>query len=274
MSNLGYCLYGFFQTTDHRPQTTDLNILGIDNTHKLEAISLEDLVAVVSQVPLKEFGEESLKENIQDIKWLEKNIRAYDEITRKLFSQTTFIPVRFGTIYLTKERVKESIKDSKEQIIKLIKYLKGKVELGIKFFFNRKKLEEGLLTTDLEVNDLYKKIQSETPGKAHFLKKKLETLLNKKIELWSDEIIKIIFESLKVFSINIQLLSLRPKDGDLQMFFNVACLITNEKFDSFKEQINNLTNLEKLKSVNYEITGPWPPYSFANLDEEKETTNV
>lgn len=265
MNNFAYCLYGFYKNQAMPFPLT----CGIDNVHKLEIITLEDLIAVVSQVPLEEFGEESLKENIQNIKWLEKYIRAYDEITRKLFSQTTFIPVRFGTIYLTKDRVKESIKDSKEQIIKLIEHLKGKVELGVKFFFDRKKLEEELLTTDLEVNDLYKKMQGETPGKAHFLKKKLETLLNKKVKIWSDEIIGIIFESLKSSSISIQLLSLQPKEGNLQMFLNVACLIPNEKLEWFKKQVNVLTTQEKLKSINCEITGPWPPYSFAKLGPSK-----
>ena len=55
MSNLGYCLYGFYQN-----QEMPLPLMtGIDNVHKLEAISLNNLSAVVSQVPLEEFGEES-----------------------------------------------------------------------------------------------------------------------------------------------------------------------------------------------------------------------
>lgn len=266
MSNFGYCLYGFYQNKNMPlPLVT-----GIDNVHKLEVISLDDLSAVISQVPLEEFGEDMLKENIQDIKWLEKHIRAYDEITRKLFEQTTFIPVRFGTIYLTKDRAKEAINTYKEQIVRLIKYLEGKVELGIKFFFDRGMLEGELLTSDLEVNDLYKKIQEEKPGKAHFLKKKLETLLDKKVSVWSDEIIGVIFGELKIISTDVQLLSLQPKSGNKQMFLNVACLTSGEKLNWFKEKVNGLMSCEKLASISCEITGPWPPYNFVRLESEKQ----
>lgn len=273
MNNLGYCLYGFYQNLEMPlPLMT-----GIDNVNKLEVISLDNLSAVVSQVPLEEFGEDALKENIQDVKWLEKYIRAYDNITQKLFSQTTFIPVRFGTIYLNKERVKQSISNYKEQVIKLIETLNGKIEVGVKFFLDRNKLQETLTTNDLEAKELNSKIKSETPGKAHFLKKKFEALLDTKVENWSSDVSNNILNSLKGISNGIQLLSLQPKEGVQKMFLNVACLLPSNKFDWFKEMLQNIMSQEYFESINCEITGPWPPYNFVRLEsekQEKESTSV
>lgn len=273
MSNLGYWLYGFYQNKNMPlPLMT-----GIDNVNKLEAISLDNLSAVVSQVPLEEFGEDTLKENIQDVKWLEKHIRTYDEITRLLFEQTTFIPVRFGTIYLNKERVKQGISSYKEQVIKLIDKLKGKMELGVKFLLDHKKLQEVLSTNDLEAADLSSKIQCETPGKAHFLKKKLEVLLEKKSNDWSSDISHNLLNSLKGISNDIQLLSLQPREGTHKMFLNVACLLPQDKLNWFKEMLQNIISQEKFNCINCEIVGPWPPYSFVRLEneeQEKESTRV
>lgn len=266
MSDVGYCLYGFYQN-----QNMPLPLMtGIDNVNKLEVISLDNLSAVISQVPLEEFGEDTLKENIQDVKWLEKYIRAYDNITQKLFSQTTFIPVRFGTIYLSKERVKQSIPHYKEQVIKLIDKLKGKIELGVKFLLDHKKLQEALLANDLEAADLNSKIQCETPGKGHFLKKKLEVLLEKKSNDLSSDISHNLLNSLKGISNGIQLLSLQPGEGAHKMFLNVACLLPQDKLDWFKEMLQNIMSQEKFNCINCEITGPWPPYSFVRLESEKQ----
>ena len=268
MNDFAYFLYGFCEK-EQKPLSL---FAGIDGINKLEVFYLDDstnLSCIVSKVPLDEFGEGKLQENLQDIKWLEKYIRLYDEITQKLFSQTTFIPVRFGTVYLNKERVKQGISNYKDQVIKLIDKLKGKIEIGVKFLLDHKKLEDALGANDLESADLSSKIQCETPGKAHFLKKKLEKLLGKKIEDWSVHISHNLLNSLKGISNDIQLLSLQPREGPHKMFLNVACLLSSDKLDWFKEMVKNVISQEKHDCINCDITGPWPPYSFVRLENQK-----
>lgn len=269
MSDFGYYLYGFFKEGE-KPLSI---FVGMDGINQLEVVHLDDslnLSCIVSKVPLDEFGEGKLQENLQDIKWVEKYTRSYDEITQNLFSQTTFIPVRFGTVYLNKERVKQGISNYKDQVIKLIDKLKGKIELGVKFLLDRKKLQEALSINDLEAADLNSKIQCETPGKAHFLKKKFETLLDKKVDKWSSDISHNLLNSLKGISNDIQLLSLQPREGTNKMFLNVACLLSSDKLNWFKEMLQNIMSQESFDCINCEITGPWPPYSFVRLESEKQ----
>lgn len=267
MSDLGYLLYGFYKVSNG---VLKKPILGVDGKHSLEIISLGNLAAIVSQVSLQEFGEESLRESLQDVKWLEKNVRAYDEITRKLFQKTAFIPVRFGTVYLTKERISESIADYKNQILTLLNSLEGKIEIGIKFYFNREKLFDEVISTDKEVKELEKKLEKESPGKAHFLRKKFDVLVDKKIKLWSDSTSDKVFSCLQEFSSYIQPLNLRLQEGPDVMFLNVACLLVKENIEEFKNKVQELLSSDDLKSTKCEFTGPWPPYSFAKLDTKKE----
>ncbi len=268
MSEVGYCLYGFYKKGEKPLQL----FCGLDGSCLLETISFNDssdLACIVSKVPLEEFGEDKLQENLQDIKWLEKNIRAYDEITCKLFEQTTFIPVRFGTIYLTEERILKSLENYSDQVRQLIETLGGKLELGVKFFIDSKILHDKLLTSDEEGRELNTKIQSETPGKGHFLKKKLDALLENKIQAWVNEVSKELFESLKSLSNNIHLLGCQPSETSKKMFFNAACLLPSSSVDWFKGMIKDILSREKLSSIECEITGPWPPYSFVNLQNQK-----
>lgn len=269
MSDFGYFLYGFFKEEEKKLSL----FIGMDGIHPLEVVHSDDstsLSCVVSKVPLDEFGEGKLQENLQDIKWLEKYVRAYDEITRKLFEQTTFIPIRFGTIYLTKERLEECIKVYKDQVLQLVETLNGKIELGVKFYIDRKKLQDKLLTIDSGVQNLHTKIQGESPGKAHFLKKKLETLSDEKVETWVSDVSHLLTKSLKGISSNTQLLNLQPKEGTNKMFLNVACLLSSSKLEGFKEMVKNVISQEKLDCIECEITGPWPPYSFVRLESEKQ----
>ena len=269
MSDFGYLLYGFYK----KGQKSLSIFLGLDGKNQLEIVHLDDstnLACVVSRVPLDEFGEGKLQENLQDIKWVEKYIRAYDEITQKLFSQTTFIPVRFGTVYLNQERVKQGISGYKKQVIKLIEKLNGKIELGVKFLLDRKKLQETLSKNDSEAADLNHKIQHEAPGKAHFLKKRLETLVQKKSNDFSSDISQNLLNSLKGIANDIQLLNLQPREGPHKMFLNVACLLSSDKLNWFKEMLQNIMSQENFNSINCEITGPWPPYSFVRLQDETQ----
>jgi hypothetical protein len=201
----------------------------------------------------------------------------YDEITQKLFSQTTFIPVRFGTVYLNQERVTEGISGYKKQVIKLIEKLSGKIELGVKFLLDRKKLQETISKNDSEAADLNRKIEHEAPGKAHFLKKRLEALLEKKSNDCYGDISDNLLNSLKGIANDIQLLNLQPREGPHKMFLNVACLLPQDKLNWIKEMLQNIMSQENFNSINCEITGPWPPYSFVRLEDEKqkkESTHV
>ena len=48
----------------------------------MEALVEGDLAALLSPVPLAEYGDERLREHLEDISWLERTARAHEAVRR------------------------------------------------------------------------------------------------------------------------------------------------------------------------------------------------
>ena len=71
----------------------------------VELIRRGDLAAIVREVPLAEYGETVLPERLNDREWLERNARAHEDVLQGAAAVTAVVPLRFGTIYRSREHV-------------------------------------------------------------------------------------------------------------------------------------------------------------------------
>ena len=62
-----------------------------------------DLAALVSRVPLAEFGAEPLRRNLNDLAWLERVARAHEAVLERALAARTIVPLRLCTIYASED---------------------------------------------------------------------------------------------------------------------------------------------------------------------------
>ena len=62
---------------------------GVDARHAVFLLEGNELAAIVSSVPLEEFGEEQLRENLNDVAWLEEKARAHEAVLEAMLESTT-----------------------------------------------------------------------------------------------------------------------------------------------------------------------------------------
>lgn len=109
--------YAFLSTI---PSELPKGILG-----SLETISAKGLTALVEL----DLAVESLQENDQR---LVQAVLSHDRVIRELFEQTTVLPLRFGTCFMSRQGLIEHLEaNSAEYLIKL-KGLQGKAEYAVK----------------------------------------------------------------------------------------------------------------------------------------------
>jgi len=230
------------------------------------------LYAIVSKVSSDEFGEENIKKNLSDMKWLESKVLRHEKVIEEVMRNCTVIPFKFATIFKTEENVMALLEEHSEEFKKNLEGLKGKDEWGVKVYCNIDILKANLIQEDAGIKRFEQEINLSSTGKAYFLKKKknelIENILNKKINEYGQDS----FEKLNALSIGARINKLLPKEVTErkdEMILNAAFLIDKTTLKDFIDSIDYLKEKYNDKGLDFDCTGPWPPYNFCSIKKEK-----
>lgn len=164
------------------------------------AIPYQDLEAVVSEVSLKEFSSEEIQKKAQeDLGWIkgkaslhEKAIEGAMEMLSLPFplgddplqnkGLKTVIPMKFGTIFKTKDSLEDTLKKHYDQFKESLEKLKGKQEWSVKVYLNRKVFQEEIKKVSPVVEEKEKEIAQLPEGTAYFMQKQVDEAVSKEAD--------------------------------------------------------------------------------------------
>src|SRR5579884_2587882 len=89
---------------------------GIEPETRVEAVVEGELAALVSRVPLAEYGDERLREHLEDIEWLERTARAHEAVLERLLNQASLVPLRLCTLYHDRDGVRRMLRQHGEAL--------------------------------------------------------------------------------------------------------------------------------------------------------------
>ena len=116
-------------------------LAGVDSRHPAAFLEDQGLAAIVSRVSLDEFGEARLRDNLNDVEWLEHTARAHEDVLDAVLGRTTVVPMRICTIYRSEEQVKEMLDREHDILHDALERLDGKAEWGVKLIAEPHALE-------------------------------------------------------------------------------------------------------------------------------------
>ena len=251
--------------TDKKPK---INGLG----NNLYSICNNGLYAVAGRVEQLEFGEEGLKKNLADFEWVKTRASLHEKIIERVMSSTNVIPFKFATMFNTDNSLKAMLEQYNQEFKAILQKLQNKEEWGVKVYCDKEKLNESLINEDAEVLKIENEIKSAPVGKAFFLKKKknelIENTLCEKINDCGQES----FELLKELSFEAHINRLLPREvtgREDDMVLNSAFLVDKDEADNFQNMVDILKMHCEGKGFLIDCTGPWPPYNFCGLSSGK-----
>lgn len=250
---------------------------GIDNK-KVYTLPYKDIEAVITEVSRKEFDPKKIKSKLEDLKWAEEKIRNHEGVIEKAMKDSPVIPLKFLTLYETKESLGNVLEKQYKEFRKLLDRLKDKAEWGLKVYvIDKERLIESLKKEDKEIVKLKAEISSKPEGVKYFLEKKMNEKILEKIDAQLDKHIKDIFEAFAPFSIENpvinKLLPAELTNKGKEMILNVSYLISKEKVGEFQKRVARLHEYYFPKGLWLEYIGPWPPYGFVKLDHGDKSKN-
>jgi len=235
---------------------------GVDPSRPVELVADGDVAAVVSPVRLDEFGEDAIQERLRDPAWLAEKARAHDGVLAAAVGRTTVVPFRFGAIYRDERHVVDLLRERGDLAAALAR-LEGAVELGVKAVADAAALRERLAAEQPADEGV-------SAGRAYMQRKQLERELDDAVERAAAEHAQETHDRLASLARDARLNPVHPVEDPAtprRMILNGAYLVDAAAEAGFREEVATLAGAHAEQGVEYEVTGPWPPYNFVEGED-------
>ncbi|HVT68180.1 MAG TPA: GvpL/GvpF family gas vesicle protein [Trebonia sp.] len=140
-SELGVWAYAITDS-GHVPEAADAAAAGAGALSRLagvggarvRAAACAGLAMLVSDVSLTEFGEAALRRNLEDLDWLDEVARAHHHVISAAAELFPVLPTRLATVYSGDAAVCAALADRRDQLRDALRRIGGRVEWGVKAY--------------------------------------------------------------------------------------------------------------------------------------------
>ena len=232
-----------------------LYVFGVvrQGTTELPVVAEGGLAAVVREVPLSEYGEAALRENLNDIEWLEDAARRHESVLDGLLRATTVIPLRLCTIYRSAEAVRDMLAAERAELVEALDRLEGRTEWGVKAF-------RAAAVAEAEVGSV--------SGGAYMELRRQEAAGRRRASERADAEVSEAFARLAELAAEALANPLQARElsgRSEEMVLNGVFLVDDAHADAFRAAVHAL---DAASELSFELTGPWPPYNFVKRSVE------
>jgi hypothetical protein len=239
---------------------------GIEEGAPVELIKAEGLAAIVSRVPLSEFGEDVLEERLSDPAWTAKRAMRHEEAIEHFAAREAVVPVRFATIYLDRARVERMLREQATSLRRIIERLRGREEWGVNLYQDSRALLQAVSRLSPRLREMTERAAKLSPGQAYLLNKKIDAARADEARIEVRRVISEIEDGLAKYSAgSARLQVLRGEAGEAgRMAAKLAFLVERERFDEFRAEAERFAERHAVAGFTLEMTGPWPAYNFTS----------
>jgi len=237
----------------------------------VRVIAHRDLNAVVSTVDLAEFGESALRKNLENLSWVEKTARRHDEVVRRAAAITTALaPFRLVTIYRSDAAARDRIEELYDELVIVLERIDRRSEWSVKIFDRQEPIQSAQSGQSAQsaTSGATPAAESTGSGVAYLERRRAE--IRQRREAAGDKLAQADQLFWELVPAAAATRRLPPQDQRLTghqapMLMNATLLVDDDRSTAFFEMVATLRS--KYPSLDIEVNGPWPPYSFAVLDK-------
>ena len=242
---------------------------GIDGEHPLFIVRVQDIAAVLCSVPLEMFSGPDAEARCKDLAWIGPLACRHEEVILAVRNHVPVLPVRFGTVFYTLELLAAALERHRERIADFLKQAAGSDEWTVKGLLDRRKAREDIINERL--NEQADVLANLSPGKRYFMEQRIKSEADKDLRVRLRALTKDVVQSLSPLTLDYaqrRLLSGDVTGGKEKMFFNGVFLVLATTVGGLQALISELNGRFEPRGMRFDLSGPWPPYSFAPaLDE-------
>jgi hypothetical protein len=233
---------------------------GVEPGTGVEVVTEGPVAALVSAVPYPEYGDERLRQNLEDIEWLERVARAHEAVQARALEATTIVPLRLCTLYREQDGVRRFLNANADSVLDSLARLDGCAEWGLKLFAGRPPSASPAAATD-----------AERSGAGYLAQRRQERALadeaTERRALAAEKIHDRMTDFAREATLN------PPQRPELHgreetMVLNGAYLVERSREPALEQLVERLRSEFEPAGFVLELTGPWPAYNFVSSASE------
>lgn len=227
-------------------------------------ISEDGASAVCCAVSEEEFSGEALQLRLSDVSWLDKKVRAHESVVEAVLEVSPILPMRFCTVYRDEDGVRQMLRRHGGAFAQALSFLKDKVEVGLKIYFDRKIMRHKVSQEDAQIRRMAEDIERRPAGTAYLLKKRYEQQMERRVEEEQAALVDTVQAGLQAYVIERfgHDSTYDPRE-DNALVMNASYLIENSRFGDMVGSVQEMNERYCFSGLRCAISGPWPPYCLA-----------
>ncbi|HEX8148683.1 MAG TPA: GvpL/GvpF family gas vesicle protein [Pyrinomonadaceae bacterium] len=238
----------------------------------LGAVEAAGLAAVVSEVPLGVYGEGALAVRLSDATWTATRALRHERVAEHFARGAPVVPLRFGAIYLRREGVGQMLEERAAQFREVLGRLRGREEWGVNVYVERARLRDEVTRLSARLREMAGRADASAPGQAYLLRKKIEGLRDEEARAETRRVAREVEETLAAACDGAARLRVLKDEATEQgeLAARLAFLVPSDDFKDFRAAAERLADRYTPLGFRFELTGPWPAYNFAVVEEERQ----
>ena len=193
-----------------------------------------------------------------------ENVLAHERVIRRVLEYTTPLPFRFGTL-VTETRLRSYLQTQQAALQSKLLLVDGCVEMGVKIIWQAHSTNKESQSEELSATSPDGKQQIEGAGSAFLLAKRQQVMGEKILAEKAGEIASWLNERIAA-SIRKDQTSVRP---DEKLVLTSAHLVERAGLEQYRRTLKQACS--ERPELHFLTSGPWPPYSFVNIELEFKT---
>jgi Gas vesicle synthesis protein GvpL/GvpF len=267
----GYYVYCVAETSPARRIASESLPSAIEEHTELELVTVNNLTAVISRVPMTMYSEDSLAEHMADAAWTAVRAMRHEQVVEHFVKRTSVAPLRFGTIYLERAGVERMLLEKERELTEIIERLRGREEWGVNVYCDRATFMSRITSVSARLRDLVEQAEKASPGQSYLMQKKIDAMRVDEARAEIARVVDQIENTLRAQSDDgkrLRVLKVEATEhGELKAKF--AFLVSRSAFEEFRTTAERLAQDYQSSGMRLELTGPWPAYYFA-VDTAKD----
>lgn len=232
----------------------------------VSALSYQNLLAIISPIPEAECNADTLQAYMQDLEWLQDRVLAHQNVLVSLLDGYTMVPLQLFTLYYTEHRILDMLSQRYSELNATLDRLEGATEWGVKLFCDLPALIRWTENSSEELRPMRETMARASSGAAYLLRKKMNLATQnaaRQIKVTSVRTSHQELSALARDALTSPVQSPEIHGQPAEMILNGAYLVDDNQRDTFMSTLAHMEQACVPQGLRYELTGPWPPYSFA-----------
>lgn len=224
----------------------------------VRTITGSGLTVLASDVSLAEFGEAALREKLDDLAWLEEVARLHHDVVAAAARLVPLLPVRLATVYSGDAAARAVLTEHHDQLLNALRRVAGRVEWGVKAYATDRQNEAA-------------RVPTESSGLAYLRRRQGQLTAAREARnsaAWGARKIHAELAGQAAAA------TVRPPQSaqlsgiQQPMLLNAAYLTDAGDSRDFTAAV--AAEAVAHPELRIDLTGPWPPYSFAgDADDDR-----